>query len=186
MRLLLNNLRDLMVNPLRTFGFLLKDTSRLYVERFEQRAGALGLTLPQCKALVYLADHEGISQVQLAELTDLEPMTLVRTLDCLESHGWLERRSDPADRRARRLYLKPKGKPLVDDIWHLVALTRREAFAGIPKKHADLMIELLEKIQCNLVSLEPPEPVPPVAALQSGRASTGGGRSRREQTASRP
>src|SRR6266481_2920822 len=75
---------------MRTFGFLLKDTSRLYVERFEQRAGALGLTLPQCKALVYLADHEGISQVQLAELTDLEPMTLVRTLDCLESHGWLE------------------------------------------------------------------------------------------------
>ncbi len=172
------------MNPLRTFGFLLKDTARLYTERFEQRASGLGLTLPQCKALVYLADHEGISQVQLAELTDLEPMTLVRTLDCLESHGWLERRSDPADRRARRLYLKPKGKPLVDDIWHLVALTRREAFAGIPKKHADLMIELLEKIQSNLVALEPLQPAPAVAALQSGRA--GGARSRREQTASRP
>lgn len=186
MRLLLSNLRDLIVNPLRTFGFLLKDTSRLYVERFEQRAGALGLTLPQCRVLIYLADHEGISQVQLAELTDLEPMTLVRTLDCLESHGWLERRSDPADRRARRLYLKPKGKPLVDDIWHLVALTRREAFAGIPKKHADLMIELLEKIQSNLVALEPLQPAPAVAALQSGRAGTGGARSRREQTASRP
>ena len=172
------------MNPLRAFGFLLKDTNRLYVERFEQRAGALGLTLPQCRVLIYLADHEGISQVQLAELTDLEPMTLVRTLDCLESHGWLERRSDPADRRARRLYLKPKGKPLVDDIWHLVALTRREAFAGIPKKHADLMIELLEKIQSNLVALEPLQPAPAVAALQSGRA--GGARSRREQTASRP
>src|SRR6267154_848285 len=184
MGLLPGNLRDLVVNPLRAFGFLLKDTTRLYVERFEQRAGALGLTLPQCKALVYLADHEGISQVQLAELTDLEPMTLVRTLDCLESHGWLERCSDPADRRARRLYLKPKGKPLVDDIWHLVALTRREAFAGIPKKHADLMIELLEKIQSNLVALEPLQPAPAVAALQSGRA--GGARSRREQTASRP
>jgi MarR family transcriptional regulator for hemolysin len=185
MRLSLSNLRDLFVNPLRTFGFLLKDTNRLYVERFEQRAGALGLTLPQCRVLIYLADHEGISQVQLAELTDLEPMTLVRTLDCLESHGWLERRSDPADRRARRLYLKPKGKPLVDDIWHLVALTRREAFAGIPKKHADLMIELLERIQSNLVALEPLQPAPAVAALQSGRASTGGARSRREQAASR-
>jgi len=72
----------------------------------------------------------------------------------------------------------------VDDIWHLVALTRREAFAGIPKKHADLMIELLEKIQSNLVALEPLQPAPAVAALQSGRA--GGARSRREQTASRP
>src|SRR5579863_3655734 len=110
MRLSLGNLRDLMVNPPRTFGFLLKDTCRLYVERFEQRASALGLTLPQCRVLVYLADHEGISQAQLAELTDLEPMTLVRTLDYLESQGSLERRNDPADRRARRLYLKPKGK----------------------------------------------------------------------------
>ncbi len=171
------------MNPLRTFGFLLKVTSRLYVERFEQRAGVLGLTLPQCKVLVYLAEREGISQAQLAELTDLEPMTLVRTLDCLESHGFLERRNDPADRRARRLYLKPKGKPLVDDIWHLVALTRREAFAGIPKKHADLMIELLEKIQSNFVSLEPLQPVTAAAALERGRAGTGGARSRREQTA---
>ena len=174
------------MNPVRTFGFLLKDTSRLYVERFEQRAGVLGLTLPQCRVLVYLADHEGISQVQLGELTDLEPMTLVRTLDCLESHGLLERRSDPADRRARRLYLKLKGKPLVDDIWHLVDLTRREAFAGIPRKHADLMIELLEKIQSNFVSLEPLQPMSAVAALQGGRAGTGAARNRRERTALQP
>jgi MarR family transcriptional regulator for hemolysin len=172
------------LNPLRTFGFLLKDTSRLYVQRFEQRAGVLGLTLPQCKVLVYLANHEGISQAQLAELTDLEPMTLVRTLDCLESHGRLERRNDPADRRARRLYLTAKGKPLVDDIWHLVDLTRREAFAGIPRKHADLLIELLERIQSNFASLEPLQPMPAVAALQGGRASTGAARSRRERTAS--
>ena len=88
------------LNPLRSFGFLLKDVSRLYVRRFEQRAAALGLTLPQCRALVYLAMHEGISQVRLAELTDIEPMTLVRILDRMEADGWLERRLDSADRRA--------------------------------------------------------------------------------------
>lgn len=181
-----SDLRDLIVNQLRTFGFLLKETTRLYVERFEQRAGVLGLTLPQCKVLVYLADQEGISQAQLAELTDLEPMTLVRTLDYLESQGLLERRNDPADRRARRLYLKPKGKPLVDGIWHLVALTRREAFAGIPRKHADLMIELLEKIQSNFASLERLKPAHAVAALQSGPATTGAARSRRERTGLQP
>lgn len=165
------------MNPARTFGFLLKETSRLYVERFEQRARALGLTLPQCKALVYLADHEGISQVQLAELTDLEPMTLVRTLDYLESQGLLERRNDPADRRARHPYLTTKGESLLDDIWRLVALTTREAFAGIPRKQADLLIELLAKVQSNLTSLEP---VPRTAAVQN--ASAGTARSRREQT----
>ena len=172
------------MNSLRSFGFLLKETGRLYVQRFEQRACALGLTLPQCKVLVHLADHEGISQVQLAELTDLEPMTLVRTLDYLESQGWLERRNDPADRRARRLYLEAKGKPLVDEIWHLVDLTRREAFAGIPRKHADLLIELLEKIQSNFASLEA-LPIRAEVALRSGRAGMGAARSRRERTALR-
>jgi DNA-binding PadR family transcriptional regulator len=98
--------------------------------------------------------------VQLAELTELEPMTLVQVLGRMESDGWLERRDDPADRRARCLYLTPKGKPLVDEIWHLADLTRREALAGIPKKHADLMFELLEKIQSNFTSLEPLQPTP--------------------------
>jgi MarR family transcriptional regulator, transcriptional regulator for hemolysin len=174
------------LNPFRTFGFLLKDTSRLHAQRFEQRAAALGLTLPQCRVLIYLANKEGISQVQLAELTDLEPMTLVRTLDCLESNGWLERRNDPVDRRARRLYLKAKGRPLVDEIWRLVDLTRQEAFAGIPRKHADLMIELLEKIQSNFASLEPLKPMPADASAHSGRVTTGTARSRRERTASQP
>jgi MarR family transcriptional regulator for hemolysin len=171
---------------MRTFSFLLRDVSRRYVQRFEQRAGALGLTQPQCKVLVNLANHEGITQVQLAELTDIEPMTLVRAVDWMESQGWLERRHDPADRRARRLYLKAKGKPLVDDIWHLADLTRREAFAGIPRKHADLLIELLEKIQSNFASLEPLQPVPAVPSVRSGRVSTGAVRSRRERTASQP
>ncbi len=168
---------------MRTFGFLLKDTSRRYVDRFEQRARSLDLTLPQCKILVYLANHEGMSQAQLAELTDLEPMTLVRAVDSLESHGCLERRNDPADRRARRLYLLPKGKPLVDEVWRLADLTRREAFAGIPRKQADLVIETLERIQRNLASLEP-LPVPAEATPPSGRR--GAARGRRERTALQP
>jgi len=139
----------------RTFGFLLKDVDRRNVQRFEQRARSLGLTLPQCRVLLYLANNEGISQVHLAEITDIEPMTLVRILDRMESDGWLERRADPADRRARCLYLKIEGKPLVDDIWRLVDLTREEAFTGIPKKKADLLITLLEKVQRNLAALDP-------------------------------
>jgi MarR family transcriptional regulator, transcriptional regulator for hemolysin len=171
------------LNPLRTFGFLLKDTSRRQVERFEQRARALGLTLPQCKVLVYLANNEGMSQVQLAELTDLEPMSLVRTLDSLESYGCLERRNDPADRRARRLYLLPKGKPLVDEVWNLAEQTRREAFAGIPRKQADLLMELLETIQRNLIALKP---LPSPAVAPSPRARARPTRSRLKRTILQP
>jgi MarR family transcriptional regulator, transcriptional regulator for hemolysin len=155
----------------RTFGFLVKDVDRRNAQRFEQRARALGLTLPQCRVLLYLANNEGISQVHLSEITDIEPMTLVRILDRMESDGWLERRPDPTDRRARRLYLKTEGKPLVDDIWRLVHLTRQEAFAGIPKKQVDLLITLLEKVQRNLAALDPisPSAAEPHAANKPGR-----------------
>lgn len=110
--------------------------------------------------------------MQLAELTELEPMTLVQVLGRMESDGWLKRRDDPADRRARCLYLTPKGKPLVDEIWHLADLARREALAGIPKKHADLMFELLEQIQSNFTSLEPLQPTLPHSfTIESGRSN---------------
>jgi MarR family transcriptional regulator, transcriptional regulator for hemolysin len=175
-------------NPLRTFGFLLKDVSRLHVRRFEQRAAALGLTLPQCRALVYLAMHEGISQVRLAELTDIEPMTLVRILDRMESDGWLERRLDSADRRARRLHLKDKAKPLVDTIWKLADLTRAEAFAGIPKQQTHILITLLDKVRNNLASLEPlsaPSGEPPghIARTRSNGAAV---RARRGRASPQP
>jgi MarR family transcriptional regulator for hemolysin len=147
------------VNSPRVFRLLLQD-SWLYSNRFEQRARALDLTLPQCEVLLHLATHEGVSQVQLAKLMDIEPMTLVRTLDRLESRERLERRHDPSDRRARYIYLKAEGKLLVDEIWRLLDLTRQEAFAGIPKRHAALMISVLGRMQRNLASLQsPPHPV---------------------------
>jgi DNA-binding MarR family transcriptional regulator len=158
-----------MSNPLRTFGFLLKDVSDRYMQRFEQRAVALGLTLPSCRVLVGLSRHHGISPAQLAELTDIDTETLARILDRMESNGWLERRGDPADGRVQYLYPKDESKPLVNDIWYLAELTRREAFAGIPSAQAEVMIAMLERIESNFSSLEP---LPGVS------------RSRRERTAS--
>ena len=175
-----------MFNPLRTFGFLLKDVSHRYMQRFEERAGALGLTLPQCRVLVELVNHEGISQSWLAELTDIDPMTLVRILDRMESDGWLERRNDPTDSRTPCLYLRAKNKPLVKDIWYLADLTRREAFAGIPSAQADIVIAMLEQVESNFASLEPLRPAAPVAPLHNERVKSGAKRSRRERTALQP
>jgi DNA-binding MarR family transcriptional regulator len=141
------------VSPQRVFGFVLKDASKLYVQRFEQKAGELGLTLPQCKALVYLSRSEGISQVELASAAELEPMTLVRILDRMELDGWLERRADPADRRARRLYLKPKSKPLLETIDQISSETRDEAFAGFSRPEAESLLAGLERVRSNFASL---------------------------------
>ncbi|MDE2263713.1 MAG: MarR family transcriptional regulator, partial [Gammaproteobacteria bacterium] len=107
----------------RQLGFLLKDTSRRYTRRFEERAQALSLTLPQCRALLHLENNEGVSQKRLSELTELDPMTLVRILDRMEADGWVQRRFDPADRRAHTLWLTPKSKPVLEHIAHLIAET---------------------------------------------------------------
>ena len=155
----------------RRFGFLLRDVTRLYVQRFEQHAAALGLTLAQCKALMRLADCEGVSQVRLSELTDLDPMTLVRILDRMESEGWLERRKDPRDRRVRCLYLTSKAKPLLDDIRGLIDVTWEDAFAGIPQQKSDLVMELLDTVRGNLIALGT-SPAAGAAAL--ARRSVGG------------
>ncbi|HET7201236.1 MAG TPA: MarR family transcriptional regulator, partial [Burkholderiales bacterium] len=114
------------MDRLRNFGFLLKDVSHRYVLRFEQRARGISLTLPHCKVLVRLEKNEGVSQARLAELADIEPMTMVRILDRMEGDGLLERRADPADRRARRLYLTKKAWALLDEIWRLADVTRAE------------------------------------------------------------
>jgi len=170
------------LNPADSFGFILKDVSRLYVQRFEQRAAVHGLTLPQCRVLVHLSHSEGISQIQLAEFTDIEPMSLVRILDRMEIEALVERRPDPADRRVRCLYLKPKAKAVVDSIWQLVELTRREAFVGIPKKHGELLISLLKQVQTNFLSLQP-LPIKQTSALQHTRGTEAApARMRRDRT----
>src|ERR1700749_3384356 len=99
-----------MEDRLRNCGFLLKEGSRRYPLHFEQRARAFGLTLSQCKALVRLEKNQGVSQARLAELAEVDPMTMVRILDRMEADGVLERRPDPADRRGRRLYFSPTTK----------------------------------------------------------------------------
>jgi MarR family transcriptional regulator for hemolysin len=160
---------------LRNFGFLLKDVSRRYVLRFEQHAHGLALTLPQCKVLTRLENNEGVSQARLAELTDVEPMTMVRILDRMEADGLLERRPDPVDRRARCLYLTSRARPLLAQIWQLSELTRAETFDGIGRTERELFITLLERMHSNVCGLgdQPAatvEAVPEYAAkIQSGR-----------------
>jgi MarR family transcriptional regulator for hemolysin len=143
-----------MDSRLRNFGFLLKEISRRYGLRFEQHAREFPLTLPQCKVLVRLENNEGVSQVKLAELADVDPMTMVRILDRMEADGLLERRPDPADRRARCLYLTAKAKPLLDEIWRFSEATRAETFAGISRADREMFMTVLEKMHDNLSVLE--------------------------------
>ena len=137
------------------FGYLLHDVLRLYKRRFEQRSAQLSLTLPQCKTLSLLARNEGISQRQLADLADIDAMSIVRILDRMEADGWVERRADPQDRRARRLAVTAKARPILDQILQMGAATRTEVLDGLNVEQRDQLVSLLEKVHTNLQGLKP-------------------------------
>ena len=138
----------------RTFGFMLRDVSQRYVRRFERHARGISLTLPQCRALVILESNQGFSQARLARLMCAEPMTMVRILDHMESDGLLERRADPDGRRARRLFLTRRARPLLREIWRLAELTRCELFQGVAQRDRKLFIRVLEKLHENASAMQ--------------------------------
>jgi MarR family transcriptional regulator for hemolysin len=140
---------------LRNFGFLLRDVHRLYAKHFERYAREIELTLPQCKVLGHLSRNEGISQARLAELTDTDPMTLVRTLDRMQQDQWIERRADPEDRRAHRLYLRDAAKPIMARMWKLADQARQEALSALSVAEREQLLELLERVHGALLQLEP-------------------------------
>ena len=143
-----------MEDRLKNFGFLLREVSRHYVLQFEVRAGELSLNLPQAKALVRLEKNEGVSQTRLAELAEVDAMTMVRILDRMEADGLLERRPDPADRRARCVYLTPKAKPVLAEIWRLSDVLRAEVFEGIGEAERAVFMNVLEDIYAKLTAGE--------------------------------
>jgi MarR family transcriptional regulator, transcriptional regulator for hemolysin len=143
-------------------GFLLDDVTRRYSRRFEERARGMPLTLTQCRALAVLANCAGVSQVRLAEISEIDPARLVRILDRLEAVGWAERRSDPHDRRAHVLAITESAKPVVERVWEIVRETSTEALMGVGSDELLLLLDVLERVHANLLALEAltPEPVP--------------------------
>jgi MarR family transcriptional regulator, transcriptional regulator for hemolysin len=159
----------------RSFGFLVHDIARLFARRFNARAQrVLGLTRTQCRLLGYLARNEGIHQARLADLLEIKPMTLVRQLDRMERDGWIERRADPRDRRARQLVLTDKARPIIAGIAGLSHEVRQEAFAGLAAAERDDLLLLLRRIRANLAA----EMAAPPAADRGERGTAAPRRSR--------
>ena len=141
-------------DSLQNFGFLIRDVSRLSAKNFGRHARELEVTVSQCKVLAYLQRHEGISQVRLAELTETDPMTLVRTLDRMQQDGWIERRADPEDRRAYRLYLRDAARPVLQRIWKIADQSRAEALAALSAAEREQLLSLLQRVHARLSALD--------------------------------
>ena len=95
---------------------VLHDVARLLRTRFDQRARARGMTRAQWIILARLSRQAGLSQNELAGICEVEPITVGRLVDRLEARGFVERRSDPTDRRIKRLHLLPAAQPILEEI----------------------------------------------------------------------
>jgi DNA-binding MarR family transcriptional regulator len=103
--------------------------------------------------LGHLRQYEGINQGSLAEILEVETVTLGRHIDRLEDAGWLERRRDPSDRRVWRLHLAEKSRPMIDQLTELSSEIREFALTGLSKLDRDHLIESLLAMKDNLSSM---------------------------------
>lgn len=135
-----------------SLGFLISDVSRLMRRRFDERARLIGVTRTQWRTLTTLSRNEGINQGGLADLLEVEPITLCRMIDRLEEAGLVERRRDPADRRAWQIFLTPKALPLLGQLRGLADGMIENALSGLDDARRAQLMQSLGTIRANLTS----------------------------------
>lgn len=130
--------------------FLISDVGRLLRTYADQKARLHGMTRAQWAVLLRLERREGLKQSELAEALDLQPITLTRLVDRLCANGLIERRADPNDRRAKKLYLTPAARPLIDRIADRVEELSETVLEGIAPAEIELMLSKFGLARENL------------------------------------
>jgi len=141
--------------PQESLAFLVGDTSRQIRRRFDARARSLGVSRAQWQVLFALSRNEGVNQTGLADYLEVETITLCRMVDRLADAGLVERRADPADRRAWRLHLTAAAHPLLGRLKALGDEVVAEGIAGIDPHDLERMVAALTAIRTNLSGRAP-------------------------------
>jgi DNA-binding MarR family transcriptional regulator len=131
-------------------GYLIADTARLMRRAFDERVRTQGVTRPQWRVLGLLHRFGGSTQVTLAEMMDVEPITLGRMIDRLQESGLVERRADPADRRAWRIYLTGKGEGSVKELRPTAMALFDDAMQGLDMDRQAELEAILNIMRSNL------------------------------------
>lgn len=129
---------------------MLSDTSRLMRRAFDARARGIGVTRPQWQVLVALRRNEGINQGGLADILEVEPITVCRMVDRLQDAGLVERRADPADRRSWRLFLTAKAEQLLEKLKPMAEDMIAQALDGVSEADRQTLTEVLDAMRANL------------------------------------
>jgi DNA-binding MarR family transcriptional regulator len=139
-----------------SLGFLISDVSRLLRRRFDERARQLGTTRAQWRTLLTLSRNEGLNQGALADLLEVEPITLCRMIDRLEEAGMVERRRDPGDRRAWLLFLTERSKPVLEELKLMAEDLIEGVLSGMNDSARSVLGDSLNLMRSNLLSLPSP------------------------------
>lgn len=133
-----------------TIGTMVGQVSRLFRRSFDERARQIGVTRPQWQVLVIVSRNPGMNQGGVAEILEVEPITVGRMIDRMQDAQLIERRADPADRRAWRLHLTAKGQSLMEQLRPLGVETLESALEGIGPDERIVLREGLEQMLANL------------------------------------
>jgi MarR family transcriptional regulator for hemolysin len=134
----------------REFAFVINDVARMLRTYADHKAAQFGITRAQWVVLARLDRSEGLKQSELAEILDLQPISLTRLLDKLCDGGLIERRADPIDRRAKRLFLTPAARPLLDKLGDLGEELMATALSGVGRESVQHMVDELGVVKENL------------------------------------
>ena len=116
----------------------------------DKQAGRYGMTRAQWAVLAKVERYEGLKQSELADMMDMQPITLTRLIDKLCDNGWIERRGDDKDRRVNRLYLRKAARPLLLKLAELRSELTATALDGINPADAQRLLAQLEEIKENV------------------------------------
>lgn len=137
-----------------SFGYLLNDVTLLIRKHFDRRAVKFGLTRAQWRATKMLYHREGMRQTELAESLEMEPIAVGRVIDRLQAAGFVERRPDPKDRRAWRLYVTDQARSVIADMELIARGIRKDAAKGIPVAELEQALGVLNRMKDNLQALD--------------------------------
>ena len=143
-------------SPRRELGFLLSDAARALRTVVDQRAREFGMTRAQWSVLARIQRSEGLKQSDLAAQIEIAPITLARIIDRLSATGLVERRHDPEDRRANRLYHLPAALPVLENLAATGEGVMQEALAGFDDHAVQALSLQLLNIKTNLKTCQKP------------------------------
>ncbi|MCV9965859.1 MarR family transcriptional regulator [Pararhizobium sp. BT-229] len=120
---------------------------------FDARVKERGLTLSRARALFALSRRDGLNQRELADELGIETPTIVRLLDGMEKQGFIERRVEASDRRAKQIHMTKRGRDIADEIDRLACEIRKDVLGGVDDKDKATALQVVSLMAGNIIAI---------------------------------